>query len=98
MAGRGEGGRGRGRDARRGRRPLIPAHGRLDRFGGKLLYRAVAILLAPIAIGAAAAAYFAALDGELIAAAIFIALSAGLCWLIRWCFSGRRRLHEAEWC
>jgi len=77
---------------------LIPKDGRIDRLGGRLLYRAFGGVFALIMLGTAFTAFGAFAAGDHVAGAIFAAIAAGLLLLVRWCFSSKRRLHEGEWC
>ena len=74
---------------------------RIDRVGGKLVYRAIGVIVT----GMTAAAGFASwrllvsadgTGGDRIAGAVFGVCAVLLGWLAVWCFSPKRRLSDLE--
>lgn len=74
----------------------ITPDGKLDRLGGKILYRAFGAFLAILAIAAGSAAYFGFKSGDLVAGIVFGLVAAGLGIGVSWCFSSKRRLRDAD--
>ncbi len=77
-------------------RPPVPADGKLDRIGGKILYRVVGMVLLVLMLGNGSAAFYAIRSGDMPAGLFFALIAIGFGFVVRWCFSSKRRLRVAD--
>ena len=76
--------------------PLFGPDGTVDRIGGKILYRLIGCLVLIAALGTTWVAVSAFRSSDTITGVVLALIAAGLFWGVTWCFSGRRRLREAD--
>ena len=69
---------------------------RIDRFGGKLVYRFAGLAVSIMALGFGSGLWWAVKAGDVTAMIVFAPLLIGAGSLVRWCFSPARRLSELE--
>ncbi|MCB1381557.1 MAG: hypothetical protein KDJ73_01230 [Notoacmeibacter sp.] len=69
---------------------------RIDRLGGKLVYRLAGLVISFMALGFGSGLWWALKAGDMTTILIFTPVLAGLVLFARWCFSPQRRLSDLD--